>query len=361
MMGSRWRWWGADGKPAEGVEEAVRVIEGVLRRNPEHPGANHYYIHAVEMSPTPERAVPSAQRLMGIVPGAGHLVHMPGHIWMLLGEYDAAAAANERAAEVDRQYMKATGVTMSAYAGYYIHNLHFVAVGRSMQGRALDSLKAAEALSDATTPYVKDMAAMIDAFVMWPAFAALRAGQWEKALAIPKPDERLLASAAIWHYARALAFHGQGRKAEAEKAREAFEAARAKVPSSWVWLLNKAPDILAVASAVLEARLAGDEASIEHWRRAVRLQDGLAYDEPPGWYYPIRESLGGALLRAGRSAEAEQVFRKGVRLSPKNGRMLFGLMESLKAQRKAGAAKMVEREFDAAWKRADVKLLVGDL
>lgn len=134
MIPVRWRWWDTSGNPAEGMEEAVSVLEAVMRRNPEHPGANHFYIHAVEMSPSPERAIPSAQRLMGIVPGAGHLVHMPGHIWLILGDYELAAATNERAAEVDRQYMNATGVTGSSYAGYYIHNLHFIAVARAMQG-----------------------------------------------------------------------------------------------------------------------------------------------------------------------------------------------------------------------------------
>lgn len=362
MIPQRWRWYSADGRPAEGVAEAERVLEAIMRRWPQHPGANHFYIHAVESSPTPERAIPSAQRLMGIVPAAGHLVHMPGHIWLVLGDYETAATVNERAAQVDREYMQITGVEESAYAGYYIHNLHFIAAARGMQGRKADTVRAAENIAAAAKPHIKAMAMMVDAFMPAPIFAALRFNDWDAVLSMPKPDAALPATTAVWHYARAAAFVAQGKRAEAESERAAFEKVRAGVKPDWLWLNNRAVDVLAVAAAALDAHLAGsDAAAVPHWRRAVTAQDALVYDEPPAWFYPVRESLGAALLRAGKAAEAEVVFREGLVKTPRNGRMLFGLMESLKAQKKDRAAALVEREYNDAWRDADVKLTLASL
>ncbi|MBM3773641.1 MAG: hypothetical protein FJW37_00585 [Acidobacteria bacterium] len=361
MIPARWRWWTPEGQPAEGMEEAIRALEGVLRRNPEHPGANHFYIHAVEMSPTPERAVLSAQRLMGIVPAAGHLVHMPGHIWLLLGEFELAAATNERAAEVDRQYFAATGVT-SGYAGYYVHNLHFVAYARQMQGRREDATRAAETVVREARPFTAEMPMMVDAFLPYLLFVQARFARWDDILAAQPPDAKLHASAALHHFGRALALNAKGRREEAAAGQRAFEAARKKLPADWMWLNNKAADILAIAAEVLAARLAASpDAALAHWQRAVELQDRLVYEEPPAWYYPIRESLGGALLGSGRAAEAEAVFREGLRRGPRNGRMLFGLRESLKAQGKQEAAAAVGREFEKAWSRADVELKLAEL
>jgi tetratricopeptide (TPR) repeat protein len=362
MIPVRWRWWNRDGTPADGVEEAVRILEATLRRDPEHPGANHFFIHAVEMSPSPERAIPSAQRLMGIVPAAGHLVHMPGHIWLLLGEWELAASTNERAAEVDRRYMAETGVSESSYVGYYIHNLHFVAVARAMQGRMDDATRAADALASATAPFAGQMPMMVDVFVPAPLFAMLRFQRWDDILKASRPDEKLLASTALWHFARAAALAAKQRRDDALEEQLSFEAARKKVPPEWLWLNNKASDVLNLAAAVLNARLAeSDKAAIPHWRSAVELQDALVYDEPPPWYYPVRESLGSALLRAGDAAGSETVFREGVQRSPRNGRMLFGLREALKAQGKTSAVELVGREFESAWKRADITLSLSNL
>jgi hypothetical protein len=362
MLPVRWKWWNAKGTAAEGVEEAVQVLESVMRRYPDHPGANHFYIHAVEMSPTPERAVPSAQRLMGTVPAAGHLVHMPAHIWLLLGEFGLAADLNEHAAQRDEEYMKATGVSASSYAGYYMHNLHFVAYGRAMQGRITDAIRSAETMSGAAAPFVKDMPMMVEPFVSALVFALVRFQRWDQMLQLNRPDVQLLASTALWHFGRGLALASKGKRQEALQEKEAFETARGRVPMDWIWLNNKAPGLLQVASAMLDARLAGnDQASIPHWERAVALQDALSYDEPPPWFYPIRESLGGALLRSGRAAGAEAVFREGLRRGPRNGRLLFGLMKSLQAQRKSDASKLVQREFEAAWKDSDITLRVEDL
>jgi tetratricopeptide (TPR) repeat protein len=362
MVPVRWRWWNADGTPAAGMAEAVEVLEQVLRRHPDHVGANHFYIHAVEMSPSPERAIASAQRLMGIVPSAGHLVHMPGHIWFILGDYEMTAAVNERAAEVDVDYMRRTGVTSSAYSGYYMHNLQFIAAARAMQGRKADAFAAARKLAEVAAPYIDQMAMMVDAVAPAPLFALLRFQDWNAVLAEPKPHEKLLGSQAIWHHARAIALAAKGRRSEALKEREAFLAAQKKVPADWQWINNKAADLLGIAGLVMEARLAsGDTAAVPFLKEAVELQDRLIYDEPPPFHYPVRESLGGALLRAGWLEEAEAVFRDGLRKSLRNGRMLFGLLETLKARGKTAAAELVRREFEAAWKKADVTLRVADL
>jgi tetratricopeptide (TPR) repeat protein len=362
MLPVRWRWYDQAGRPAHGVPEAERLLEGVLRRHPDHPGANHFYIHVVESSTTPERAIPSAQRLMGIAPSAGHLVHMPGHIWLVLGDYETAAAVNERAAALDRKYMNDSGVTGSAYFGYYLHNLHFVAVARSMQGRMREAIAAADQISAAVTPLIHAMPEMADFFAATPLLMRVRAQSWANVLATPQPDAQLVATTALWYYGRALALAAKGQHAEAVAAQQAFEATRARTPPTALWVNNRTSDVLAVAAEVLTARLAGSPAaSVAHWQRAVALQDALIYDEPPGWYYPVRESLGAALLRAGRPADAESAFREGLRRSPRNGRMLFGLLESLRAQEKIGSIEWVAGEFETAWRHADVPIGIEQL
>ncbi len=365
MVPTRWKWWAPDGAPAPGIEEAVSVLESVLRREPNHSGANHFYIHAVEMSPSPERAIPSAQRLMGAVPSAGHLVHMPGHIWLLLGQYDLSAEVNLRAAAVDEEYMQTTGVTGGTYyAGYYVHNLHFIAYNRLMEGRRADSLAAARKISDALSPLAQQMPMMVDSLFPLPLFAMLRFQGWDQILELQQPDPKLPVSVALWRYGRAVALAGKGKRDEALKERDAFQAARRQVPADWRWLFtfNKATDILNLASAILDARLAeSDSAAVAHWEQAVKAQEALAYDELPPWFYPVRESLGGALLRLGRATEAEAAFREGLRETPRDGRMLFGLMQSLRVQGKIEAAGMVRQEFEEAWKKADVTLRIEDL
>lgn len=362
MVPIRWKWYSADGIAAPGEVEAERVLEGVLRRWPAHAGANHFYIHAVESSKTPERAVPSAQRLMAIVPAAGHLVHMPGHIWLVLGDWETAATVNERAAEVDRRYFASSNVTTSAYSGYYVHNLHFILYSRLMQGRKAEALRAADELGRAMTPMMTampEMAQMMQPFAAVPVLARVRLAEWESLLKLPRPEDKLLTSVAVWHYARTLALLARGDRAAALQEQRGFEEARGKVTADQPWGNNRSSDVLAMANEILAARLADSSAlALPHWQRAVALQDALIYDEPPAWYYPVRESLGAALIRAGRAAEAEAVFREGIQRIPRNGRMLFGLMESLRGRGKNDAAELVRREFDAAWQKADVKLTI---
>ena len=361
MIPPRWHWYTAAGTPAPGVAEAEHVLEGVIRRWPQHPGANHLYIHAVESSPSPERAIASAQRLMTLIPAAGHIVHMPGHIWLVLGEWEIAASLNEQAVAVDQKYFADTKVSGS-YTMYYIHNRHFVTYARWMQGKKADGLRAADQMASAVAPMADAMPELTDAFTAVAAFGRVRFNDWDAVLKAPQPNAKMPASTLIWHYSRALALAARGDRAGAQKEQAAFEEMRKGVPAEAPWGNNKAVQVLAIASEVIAARLAaGADEAISHWRRAVEMQDALVYDEPPAWYYPLRESLGAALVRAGRAAEGEAILREGVKRSPRNGRMLFGLMESLRAQGKTDDAEWVGKEFEAAWSRADIKLRLEDL
>jgi len=359
MIATRWHWYAADGTAAKGMREAETALESVLRRWPDHAGANHLYIHAVESSASPERAIPSAQRLMGITPGEGHMVHMPGHIWLVLGDWEMAAAVNERAAQVDRDYFASTRVTEGSYPMYYAHNLDFIAYARTMQGRRTDALKATADLAAALAPMSDGMPEMADAFLPFPWFNLIRLADWDSVLKLPQPKPSQKLSLAFWHYSRALAHHARSDRAAAQRERAAFEDARKMAPAEAVWGQNPAAPILSLASEVLAARIAGD--AVAHITRAVEIQDSLVYDEPPDWRYPVRESLGAALLKAGRPADAEAVFREGIRRGPRNGRMLFGLMESLSAQEKTEQTEWVRKEYEAAWAKADIRLTLSDL
>lgn len=359
-----WKLWNNDGTPAEGTLEIVATLEGVLRREPQHPGANHYYIHAVEASPDPQRALPSAERLATLAPAAGHLVHMPAHIHMRLGSFAVAAKANAQAAEADREYIRQTGAQGMYPAMYYNHNLHFLAAAWSMAGNWAESKKAADQLAASGTPLLAEMP-MVEAFLTMPAFVNLRFQKWADVLRMPDPGAKLPILKAVWHYGRVLALVAarDARRAEAEQ--KLFEAARERVPPEAFYGNNSPKDVLYLASCVLDARLAwlrGDhKGSIESWRRAVKAQDALFYDEPPAWYYPVRESLGAALLRDGSAEEGEKVFREDLAANPRNGRSLFGLSEALKAQKKTADAAWVERQFASAWKDADTKVRIEDL
>jgi tetratricopeptide (TPR) repeat protein len=347
-----WKLWSADGVPAEGTEEIVRVLEEVLRRDPDHIAANHYYIHAVEASPYPERALPSADRLSRLVPWAGHLVHMPAHIYIRTGDFERAAIANELAVKADERYFRRTNDKGPYRMAYYTHNFQFLAFARAAQGNYAEAKRAADKLLAIVKPEVAQEH-MMEAFAQAPLLVQLRFHRWDEVLKAPAPDSKLLLSRAFWHYGRALALVANDKGNEAAEEQRAFEAVRKEVPAKAMPGNNTTDKVLGVAAAVLEARLASDpDTAITHWRRAVELEDALAYGEPPDWYYPVRESLGAALLRAGQAAEAEQVFREDLKRSRRNGRSLFGLMESLKAQRKVAESELVSREFARAWKQA---------
>ncbi len=356
-----WQLWTKDGKPVEGTEEIVATLEEVLRRDPNHAGANHLYIHAVEASTHPERALPSAARLEKLAPQAGHLVHMPAHVYIRTGDYAAAAKSNVEAAEADRTYIKATGAQGMYPMMYYSHNLHFLVETYNRMGQISEARTAAKQLEENVGPHVKDMP-MIEMFMPAPIYVRLRFGQWDEILQTPEPDRALATTHAIWRFARGVAFAATGKLADAQKERAALAAEAKQITGDASFGLNSASGVLRVAESALDARIAwakGERArSIESWRAAVAAWDTLNYNEPPDWYYPVRESLGAALLLNGDAAGAEKVFREDLRENPRNARSLFGLMESLKAQGKRDAAAFVEAEFKAAWKNAEVQLKV---
>lgn len=361
MLPHRWRWYTGSGTPSEGIEEATRVLEEVMRREPTHAGANHLYIHAVESSPVPERGVASSMRLMGIVPGAGHVVHMPAHIWLVLGDFETAAGVNERAAEVDRQYFARTGVH-GTYYPYYLHNLNFIVYARGMQGRARQAKSAEQQMAAAIAPMARMMPDMAAAFEATVAFSRLRTNRWDEVLRTPEPPAGNALALAAFHYSRGIALAIGGHLTEAKQEQAAFEKARKATDRNMDWGTNKLGEVLDLASAVLDARVQSTPAAaVPFWKKAIALQDELGYDEPPAWYYPLRESLGAALLLSGDAPAAENVFREGLRRSLRNGRLLFGLRESLRAQKKDDAAEMVSREFETAWRGSDITLRVPEL
>jgi tetratricopeptide (TPR) repeat protein len=365
MMLRPWQLWTADGKPAPGTLELVSVLEGVLRRDPQHPGANHFYIHAVEASPNLERAIPSAMRLMDLVPGAGHLVHMPGHIFLQTGDFDLAAKANERAADADKDFVKRTGATGMYPLMYWTHNIHFVSYSRAQQGRYEEAKKSAEEMAANVRESIDHMQ-MLEAFALNPLFVDLRFHRWAEILQTPEPNRNWKLHTAFWHYARAMAFAAQGRMTDAGAEHNRFADLLKTLPPDTQFLSNnKASPFLEVAAETLEAQIdwvRGRRAeSIAHWRHAVELEANLAYDEPPAWYYPIQQSLGAALLRNEQAPEAETVFRQALERRPRDGRLLFGLWESLKAQKRASEAAFVERQFREAWADATVTLDLEDL
>jgi tetratricopeptide (TPR) repeat protein len=367
MMDIRpWGLWKLDGTPAEGTLEIIAVLESVLARIPNHIGANHYYIHAVEASPHAVWGLPSADRLGALVPNAGHLVHMPAHIYSRVGDFKSAETSNEAAAAVDIAYIQASGAKGMYPAMYYSHNLHFLAYAAMQAGRYGAARNAAEQLADNIHARAQGMpASMTEGFLTYPIVVELRFHKWQEILAMPAPDSKEPMMTTFSHFAHGMAFASTGKLSEAEAERKAFASAVEQVPASQTFGFDSAKTVLQIPTGMLDAQIAearGDrKAAIDALRTAVAVQDGLAYNEPPDWYYSVRESLGGALLRDGQAAEAEKVFRDDLARNPRNGRSLFGLWQSLKAQNKIADAEWARREFEAAWKDADTQLSVGDL
>ncbi len=359
-----WQLWSIDGTPAEGTLEIVRVLESVIARDPNHPGANHYYIHAVEASQTPERALPSSARLESLVPNAGHLVHMPAHIYIRTGDYKAAADRNVVAADVDRKYIAAGNVTGLYPMMYYTHNLDFIGFASDMSGAYAPAIKAARETVEHIEPHVQDMP-MIQAFVAKPLLIQLHFAKWDDVLAAPEPAADRVLQSAYSHYARAIAAANKGDFTKADAELKALADARGRIPADFMIVGNAASKLAEIADDAAKGRVASargqHDAAIASLRQAVALQDTLKYDEPPAFHYSVRESLGAALLRAGKAADAETVFRDDLNHNRRNGRSLYGLWQSLKAQHKNEAAELVRLQYEAAWKSADSQLSLETL
>lgn len=362
-----WGLWHPDGTPEGGTEDIVAALESVLRRDPNHMGAIHYYIHAVEASPNPERALAAANRLAALAPAAGHLVHMPGHVYIRTGDFEAAVKTNQLAAAADRSYLEASGSQGMYGAMYYSHNLHFIAACAGMNGNYAEARKAAGMLAEHVGPFVKDIPPL-EGFMTVPLAVEVRFQKWDEILNLPQPNAAMKTTTIYWHFARGMALAAKGRIAEAEAEHRIVQEAADKTPPDQVFAMpvnNKTKDVLTIATNVLGAKIAlakNDSANaIAMLRRAVAVQDSLNYDEPPDWFYPVRESLGAVLLLNGNAAEAEKVFREDLERNPRNPRSLFGLSEALRAQNRAYDAQFVDKQFQSNWKGTDIKLKVADL
>jgi tetratricopeptide (TPR) repeat protein len=352
---SPWNYWQPGGSaPNPQSAPIVPTLERVLARDPSHPGAIHYYIHAVEASDRPERAEAYADRLRGAIPGAGHLVHMPSHIYYRVGRYLDALADNKIAAGVDEKYLADTNAPMGVYRlGYYPHNVHFVLASAQMAGDGPTVIAAAEKLRGLIPDEVARGIALVQPVKAAPYFAHALFSPPATVLALPDPGDTIPYVTAMWHYARGIALVAQGDFAAAGAEAQAIAALErgdfAVLKAAGV----PAQDVLALARTVLEARIAqaqGDkDAAVQKFELAAALQDGLPYMEPPYWYYPVRQSLAVALMQAGRLDDAEAQFQRALKRAPANGWSRYGLAELYKAKGNAEQAKKMEEELAKTW------------
>ncbi len=364
MNTNAWKLWTLDGRPAPGTAEIQAALEQVLARNPAHPGANHYYIHAMEASPHPEKALAAAQRLAGMMPAAGHLEHMPAHIMQRVGRYEDAAEANRKGVAADLAYYARTR-PLDYYAMYTAHNYQFLAYSAAMEGRKTETLEATLQLRTLLPDEMLLNMPGADWYLGERYAALLRFGLWDQMLAEPAPNPRLAALGGSYAYARTAALAAKGRLDEAKAQLATLEQLAAKLPPDAPAGLNSAHDVLALAVLDDRARLAlaegGQAEALELLRQAAQLEDRLAYDEPADWFLPVRHLLGAELLKAGAAAEAEAVYRADLARHPDNGWALYGLAQALKQQKKTAQAAAARRRFDEAWKKADISLSASAL
>jgi tetratricopeptide (TPR) repeat protein len=362
MMNLRpWNLWAPDGTAYPGTDEIVQTLERVIAKNPDHPGALHLYIHAVEASTEPGRAEAAADRLRPQMPGAGHMVHMPSHIYWRVGRYADAVAVNASAVQADQAYFKTAQPSMIYRGLYYPHNIDFIWQSAGMQGRSAEMLRAAREFSDnVPAEMIKQMPDMETA-PLAPMVSLVRFGRWDEVLAVPAPPREWLYTTGVWHYARGIAYNARGQVADARRELAALEAIiQAMSPERTVAFFFRARNVLQMAANVLAGEMAakaGDIASAERLlRAAIAEQDTHWFTEPPPWYFPIRQSLGAVLLQAGRPADAEVVYREDLKRNPGNGWSLFGLSQSLGAQGKMPEAGRADELFRRAWASADVQI-----
>jgi len=362
MMDLRpWDLWTQDARPQPGTEEIVATLERVLTINPNHPGAMHLYIHAVEASNEPGRALAAADRLRTAVPAASHMVHMPSHIDVRVGSWAKASQANERAMAADVAYRSIAPAPPDFYNLYMAHNSHFLAWTSMMEGREAVATRAASDMIAGVPPeWAAQNTAIIDPVAGIQLEVLVRFGRWDGVLAAPAPPATMPISAALWRHARAIAYAAKGDVQAALAEQREFEAAVARVPSDALMFINPAHTALKIASHKTAGEIAlarGDlDGAISHLRQGVEIEDTLRYMEPPDWILPVRHTLGAVLLKAGRPAEAEAVYREDLRRWPENGWALLGLTQSLKAQGKSAEAAKAQARFDKAWARADAPI-----
>ena len=356
-----WNYWSDDLKAKPATQVVIANLERVLEGAPDHPLAQHLYIHALEASSTPEKAEAVADRLTDLVPGAGHLVHMPAHIFYRVGRYNDAAEANIRAAAVDEAYIAQCNAQGFYPAAYYPHNIHFLWSSATMQGQRAVSLDSAQRVVDNVRVEQVKQFPTIEFFRTVPLLSMVRFGQWQTILSEPQPFAEFRFAEAIWRYARGVAFAATGEVAAARAELAQLEPLQADVAVTFLDKRDYPGSVLVgIAINLLKGEIAYRQSdyvgAVPHFERAVAAQDLLPYTEPPFWYYPTRQSLGAALLKAGKPVEAEAVYRADLKQYRHNGWSMFGLMQSLEAQGKTAEAAKVKVHFDAAWQFADTEL-----
>lgn len=366
-----WDLWTRDFRPKGRTPEIVATLERVLAIRPDHPGANHFYIHAMEASSEPEKALPAADLLTTLIPGSGHLVHMPAHIYARLGRWDAASDSNVQAIKVDRAYFK-VAPPPDFYGLYFVHNIHFLSWSASTEGRYETAMKAARDLErDIPQDFLRNWPQFADGFMPTPLHIMIRFGKWNEILAEPEPESFRHISRTMRHYARGVAYSALGKTEQARNELANFERQAALIPDDWQVGQNKAHDVVQVARQMLTGELLYREALAEGidsshgksrldeafaaLRKGVELEDALKYDEPPGWMQPVRHALGALLMGVGRYAEAEQVYRDDLAIYRNNGWALLGLQQALEAQDKTDQSQRVQNQLAKVWTRADVK------
>jgi len=352
-----WDLW-VNGTPQPWTPEIVGTLEQALKLNPKHPGANHYYIHAVEASPSPGRAVIAADKLVNLVPDSGHMVHMPSHIYARVGRWPDAAECNREAIRVDATY-RAIYPRPGFYAMYMMHNAHFLSFSAMMLGRQEEGIRAARELVESVPQdFLSNYTAVADGFMVLVPEVLMRFGRWQEILDEPEPRADLYLARALWRFTRASGLTALGQTEQARKEQVAFEQAVAQVPKDRTMGNNSATNILNIAAEMLAGEIAaqaGDyDQAIQRLRNAVKAEDQLVYDEPPGWIQPTRHTLGAVLLKAGKASEAEVTYREELTRNPENGWSLMGLRDALQRQGKKDEAESVNRRYKKAWAYADV-------
>ena len=360
-----WDYWGPDGEAKPDTQAVIASLEAVMDADPEHPLALHLYIHALEASSNAAKAEPAADRLANLVPGSGHLVHMPSHIYFRVGRYQDSALANIRAAEVDEAYIAQCNAQGFYPALYYPHNIHFLWASATMQGQSALSLRSARRVVANVRVEQVEQFPTIQFFRTVPMLSLVRFARWKEILEEPEPYEPFAFARAIWHYGRGVARAALG---DAEAARielAAIEGLEPEVDEIFMGNVYPARDLLEIAKSLLRGEMAyrsGDAANaVLAFEEAVSLQDALPYTEPPFWYYPTRQSLGAALLASNRLAEAQAVFEEDLEQYPMNGWSMFGLAEALRRQGDETAAEQMTARFTEVWQFADVSLATSTL
>jgi tetratricopeptide (TPR) repeat protein len=356
-----WDYWTADGLPRPGIEKAIATLESVIKRFPDHPGAHHLYIHVVEASNNPDRAVASADRLESLMPGAGHLVHMPAHIYLRVGRYADATQSNIRAVEVDEAYISQYMAQGMYPMGYYPHNLHFIWASATMEGNSRKALEMARKTASRADRAMLEEMPFLQNFYVLPLFAYMRFGRWNEILTEPYPGKQMHHASAMWHYSRGMAYAAKKQTDRAQKELTILDSLSRDTTFSTIYASqNPTSSLLPIAYKTLAAEIAANkkqyDTAVTLLKEAVQLEDELRYDEPRSWPHPVRHALGAVLLEANMASEAEKVYLKDLEIHRENGWSLFGLQQSMRKQGKEKEAAAIEQRFKKAWAGADVTL-----